>query len=330
MEVGVGWGDAEVPDQDGQSNSDGWALEKDKFLVVLPNTTEWTFTCGTEPTQTRQIKGQHRVRLGDKCGMSSMHFSLRQARQADGRKITIRKAVVNFTEWQAVRPEEEIFRAATSNDGYQTRAKEQLERGESGQNWPLIILATLLAELGAGIPGGRSGGIYVQAEDHGGTIRSNLGAKNNGRDCNSGADNHGGARGQEGEGNWDEAKSAEIADEVAWTEGGQRAEVTGEAAWNETGRGIPMGLVNKREKRTFEGLENLTKFMVSLQHSMGDGYARRPCDNCWDGKSTRDVDKGVLSTYCTGCATLNEPFASEEKKMEVWDRAKEMAILLPQ
>jgi hypothetical protein len=78
--------------------------------------------------------------------------------------------------------------------------------------------------------------------------------------------------------------------------------------------GIPMGLFNKREKRTFEGLENLTKFMVSPQHSMGDGYARRPCDNCWDGKSTRDVDEGVLSTYCTGCATLNEQFASEEGK----------------
>jgi hypothetical protein len=42
---------------------------------------------------------------------------------------------------------------------------------------------------------------------------------------------------------------------------------------------IPMGLVNKREKQTFEGLENLTKFMVSPQHSMGDGYGRRPCDN---------------------------------------------------
>jgi hypothetical protein len=76
--------------------------------------------------------------------------------------------------------------------------------------------------------------------------------------------------------------------------------------------GIPMGLVNKREKRTFEGLENLTRFMVSPHHSMGDGYARRLCDNFWDGKTTRDVDEGVLSTYCTGCATLNEPFASEE------------------
>jgi hypothetical protein len=32
-----------------------------------------------------------------------------------------------------------------------------------------------------------------------------------------------------------------------------------------------MGLVNKREEKTFEGLENLTKFMVSPQHSMGDG-----------------------------------------------------------
>jgi hypothetical protein len=93
--------------------------------------------------------------------------------------------------------------------------------------------------------------------------------------------------------------------------------------------GIPMGLVNKKERRTFDGLENLTRFMVSLQHNMGEGYARRPCDNCWDGKTIRDLDEGVLSTYYTGCATLNEPFASEETKMDVWDRAKEMAILLP-
>jgi hypothetical protein len=128
-----------------------WALEKDEFWVVLPNTTECTFTCGRKPPQTRQMKGQHRVRLGDKCGMSSMHFSLRPATQADGRKITIRQAVVIFTGWQAARPEEEIFRAETSADGYQIRAKEQLERGESGQNWPLIILAILLAVLAAAI-----------------------------------------------------------------------------------------------------------------------------------------------------------------------------------
>jgi hypothetical protein len=94
--------------------------------------------------------------------------------------------------------------------------------------------------------------------------------------------------------------------------------------------GIPMGLVNKKERLTFDGLENLTRFMVSPQHSMGDGYARRPCDNCWDGKTLRVTDEGVLSTYCAGCATLKEPFALKETKMEVWDRAKEMAILLPQ
>jgi hypothetical protein len=128
-----------------------WALEKDEFWVVLPNTMECTFTCGTKPPQTGQMKGQHRVRLGDKCGMSSMHFSLRPAMQADGRKITIRQAVVNFTGWQAARPEEEIFRAETSDDGYQIRAKEQLERGESRHNWPLIILAILLAVLAAAI-----------------------------------------------------------------------------------------------------------------------------------------------------------------------------------
>jgi hypothetical protein len=74
--------------------------------------------------------------------------------------------------------------------------------------------------------------------------------------------------------------------------------------------GIPMGLVNKKERLTFNGLENLTRFMVSPQHSMGEGYARRPCNNCWDGKTLRYNDLGVLSTYCTGCATFNEPFAS--------------------
>jgi hypothetical protein len=106
-----------------------WALEKGKFWVVLPNKTECTFTCGTEPPQTRQMEGQHRVRLGEKCGMSSMHFSLRPATQADGRKITIRQTVVNFTDRQAARPEEKIFRAATINDCYQTRATALLERG---------------------------------------------------------------------------------------------------------------------------------------------------------------------------------------------------------
>jgi hypothetical protein len=42
-----------------------------------------------------------------------------------------------------------------------------------------------------------------------------------------------------------------------------------------------------------------------------------------------DMRSDVLSTYCTGYARLNELFASKEKKMEVWDRAKEMVILLP-
>jgi hypothetical protein len=81
-----------------------------------------------------------------------MHFSLSPATQADGRKIIIRQAVVNFTDWQAARPEEKIFRATTiDDDGYQTRATTQLERGESGQKWPLIILAKILAILGIGI-----------------------------------------------------------------------------------------------------------------------------------------------------------------------------------
>jgi hypothetical protein len=64
----------------------------------------------------------------------------------------------------------------------------------------------------------------------------------------------------------------------------------------------------KQEESSFN-LEKLTKFMVSPQHSMGDGYARRKCDNCWDGKLTRDADKGVLPTLCTGCETRKGPFA---------------------
>jgi hypothetical protein len=129
-----------------------WALEKDEFWVVLPNTKECTFTCCTEPPQTRQLEGQHRVRLGEKCRLSSMHFSLRPATQADGRTITIRQALGNLTDWQTAMPEENIFMATPiADDDYQRRATAQLEKGESGQNWPLIILATILAILGVGI-----------------------------------------------------------------------------------------------------------------------------------------------------------------------------------
>jgi hypothetical protein len=85
----------------------------------------------------------------------------------------------------------------------------------------------------------------------------------------------------------------------------------------------------KQEESSFD-LEKLTKFMVSPQHSMGNGYARRKCDNCWDGKSSRDVNEGVLPTLCTGCETRKGPFAVEQKQKEVWERAKERATLLPQ
>jgi hypothetical protein len=39
----------------------------------------------------------------------------------------------------------------------------------------------------------------------------------------------------------------------------------------------------------------------------------RKGDNCWDGKSTRDADEGVLPTLCTGCETRKGPFASGQK-----------------
>jgi hypothetical protein len=60
--------------------------------------------------------------------------------------------LVNLTDWQTAMPEEKIFRATPiADDNYQRRATAQLEKGESGQNCPLIILATILAILGVGI-----------------------------------------------------------------------------------------------------------------------------------------------------------------------------------
>jgi hypothetical protein len=39
----------------------------------------------------------------------------------------------------------------------------------------------------------------------------------------------------------------------------------------------------------------------------------RKGDNCWDGKSNRDADEGVLKTLCTRCETREGPFASGQK-----------------
>jgi hypothetical protein len=291
-----------------------WALEKDEFWVVLPNTTECRFTCGTEPPQTRQMEAQHRVRLGEKCGMSSMHFSLRPTTQADGRKITIRQSVVNFEDWQTALPEEKIFRATTIAH-YQRRATAQLEKGESGQNWALIILDTILAILGVGIVAAGSAAFMFRRRIARELLKATLAP-----------------------GTTEETativprttEESEVEKEKTTKREGNEQRSLARPRTRRQEEGTPMGLVNKKERLTFKGLDNLTRFMVSPQHSMGDGYARRPCGNCWDGKRMRDADKGVLSTYCTGCAKLNEPFASEETKMEVWDRAKEMAILLPQ
>jgi hypothetical protein len=36
----------------------------------------------------------------------------------------------------------------------------------------------------------------------------------------------------------------------------------------------------KEEESSFDR-EKRTKFMISPQHSLGDRYARRKCDNCW-------------------------------------------------
>jgi hypothetical protein len=39
----------------------------------------------------------------------------------------------------------------------------------------------------------------------------------------------------------------------------------------------------------------------------------RKGDNCWDGKSTRDADEGVLLTLCTTCETRKGPFYMGQK-----------------
>jgi hypothetical protein len=106
---------------------------------------------------------------------------------------------------------------------------------------------------------------------------------------------------------------------------GKKEKATGASQKGQSSRTKPQ----KEEESSFD-LEKLTKFMISPQHSMGNENAMRKCNNCWDGRSTRDADKGVLPTLCTGCETRKGPFASEQKQQEVWERAKEMATLLPQ
>jgi hypothetical protein len=201
------------------------------------------------------MEGQRKVRLGEKCGMSSMHFSLRPAMQADERKITIRQAVVNFTDWQAARPEEKIFRAATiDEDGYQTRATAQLERGESGQNWPLIILATILAILGVGIVAAGSAAFMFRRR----IARELLAATLAPRTTEEIATVVPPTTTEESEVEKEKTTRREDNEQRSLARLHERRQE----------EGIPMGLVNKREKRTFEGLENLTRFMVSPQHSM--------------------------------------------------------------
>jgi hypothetical protein len=207
------------------------------------------------------------VRLGEKCGMSSMHFSLRPATQVDGRKITIRQALVNLTDWQTAMPEEKIFRTTPiADDDYQRRATAQLKSGESGQNWPLIILATILAILGVWIVAAGSAAFMFRRRIARELLRATLAPRT----------------------------TEETATVVPRTteETKVKKEKTTKREGNEQRslarprpmrleEGIPMGLFNKKERLTFDRLENRTRFMVSPQHSMGDRYARRPLNEEW-------------------------------------------------
>jgi hypothetical protein len=227
--------------------------------------------------------------------------------------------VVNFTGWQAASPEGQIFRAKTTNNGYQIRAKQQLEWGESGQNWLLIILATILGLLAAAIVAAGVAAFMFRKTIITGLLAATLGPR--ATEITAGVQATTKDNGLGRVKNWENLLTEtsrgkpEVKKEKA-TGGSQK----GQRSWTKP---------HKEEESSFD-LEKLTKFMISPQHSMGDGYARRKCDSCWDGKSTRDVNEGVLPTLCTGCETRKGPFASEQKQQEVWERAKEMATLLPQ
>jgi hypothetical protein len=203
------------------------------------------------------MEGHHRVRLGEKCGMSSMHFSLRPATQADGRKIRIRQAVVNFTDWQTARPEEKIFRAVTiDDDGYQTRATAQLERGESGQNWPLIILATILAILGVAIVSAGSAAFMFRRRIARELLAATLAPRTTEETATVVPTT---------------TEESEVKKEKTTRREDNKQRSLARPHERRQEEGIPMGLVNKRERRTFDGLENLTRFMVSRSTAWATG-----------------------------------------------------------
>jgi hypothetical protein len=225
--------------------------------------------------------------------------------------------VVNFTGWQAASPEEKIFRATRTDDGYQIRAKQQLEKGESGQNWPLIILATILGLLAAAIVAAGVAAFMFRKTIITGLLAATLGPR--ATEITAGMQ----AATDDSEGR---VKSWE---NLSTETSHGKPEVNKEKATGASQKGQRSRKKPKKEETSVD-MEKLTKFMISPQHSMGNGYARRKCDNCLDGKSTRDAEEGVLPTLCMGCETRKGPFVSEQKQQEAWRRAKEMATLLPE
>jgi hypothetical protein len=106
----------------------------------------------------------------------------------------------------------------------------------------------------------RIGSIYVQAEHCKGTIDGNLGTRDDRGVCDGGAK--------------DDDEESEVTKEKTTKKEGNEQRSLARPRARSLEDGIPMGQVNKKERLTFDGRENLTRFMVSPQHSMGDGYAR--------------------------------------------------------
>jgi hypothetical protein len=161
---------------------------------------------------------------------------------------------------------------------------QQLEKGESGQNWPLIILATILGLLATAIVAAGVAAFMLRKTIITGLLAATLGPR--ATEITAGmqatTDDSGGRVK-----NWENL--------LTETSCG-KPEVKKEKATGASQKGQRSRTKPKKEEESSFDLEKLTKFMISPQHSMGDGYARRKCNNCWDGKSTRDADKGVFAT----------------------------------
>jgi hypothetical protein len=197
--------------------------------------------------------------------------------------------VVNFTGWQAASPEGQIFRAKTTDDGYQIRAKQQLENGGSGQDWPLIILATILGLLAAAIVAAGAAAFMFRKTIITGILAATLGPRATEITVGMQAttDDSGGLVKS-----WENLLTETSRD---------KPEVKKEKATGASKKGQRSRKKPEKEEGPFD-MEKLTKFMISPQHSMdtpggnattaGTGSRPGTLTKEYFRHSTRDVKRG--------------------------------------